>query len=67
MCSKRNFSLETMIFEHILSQISFNGLGLFSLLVGKLEPDVETDTKFVRATAVKDTHSSNLLGVRDLL
>lgn len=67
MRSERNFSLEIMLLEHIISQIRFQCLGLFSLLVGKLEPNIETDAEFVGATAVKDTHSSNLLGVRDLL
>jgi hypothetical protein len=63
MCSKCNFRLETMIIEHIISQICFDFLALFSMLVSKLEPDVETKAELVEATAVKDTDSGDLLGM----
>jgi hypothetical protein len=64
--SKSYIGLEAMPFEHIISQICFDSLGLISLLVSKLQPDVETDAELIEATAVKDTHSSNLLSMWNL-
>ena len=64
--SKSYICLEAMPFEHIISQICFDSLGLVSLLVSKLQPDVETDAELIEATAVKDTHSSNLLSMWNL-
>ena len=52
-----------MIIEHIISQICFDFLALFSMLVSKLQPDVKTKAELVETTAVKDTDSGNFLGM----
>ena len=55
-----------MLHEHIFSQVCLDSLGPLSLLVSKLQPDVKTYGELAVAAAVKDTHSSNLLGMWNL-